>query len=80
MSEHTKAWQCIGCGRIEAPQTCIGICEDCKVELRPFGGWLADKLGGAIVTLRNFGVMAMAVIGVIYFLRRRFQRAASPAS
>ena len=32
MSEHIKAWQCIGCGRIEAPQNCIGICEDRKVE------------------------------------------------
>jgi hypothetical protein len=28
-----KAWQCIGCGRIEAPQPCIGICQDRKVEL-----------------------------------------------
>ena len=27
-----KAWQCIGCGRIEAPQTCIGVCQDRKVE------------------------------------------------
>jgi len=36
--------------------------------IRPFGGWLADKLGGARVTLWNFVVMAMAVIGVIYFL------------
>ena len=32
MSEHINAWQCIGCGRIEAPQNCIGICEDRKVE------------------------------------------------
>jgi hypothetical protein len=32
MSEHIKAWQCIGCGRIEAPQNCIGICQDRKVE------------------------------------------------
>lgn len=32
MSDHIKAWQCIGCGRIEAPQTCIGICQDRKVE------------------------------------------------
>ncbi|HEX8012097.1 MAG TPA: hypothetical protein VF814_14355 [Casimicrobiaceae bacterium] len=33
MSEHIKAWQCIGCGRIEAPQNCIGVCQDRKVEL-----------------------------------------------
>ena len=32
MTEHVKAWQCIGCGRIEAPQTCIGVCQDRKVE------------------------------------------------
>lgn len=33
MSEQFTAWQCIGCGRIEAPQTCIGICQDRKIEL-----------------------------------------------
>lgn len=27
-----KVWQCIGCGRIESPQQCIGICQDRKVE------------------------------------------------
>ncbi len=32
MAEHVKAWQCIGCGMIEAPQTCIGVCEHHKVE------------------------------------------------
>jgi hypothetical protein len=32
MTERVKAWQCIGCGRIEGPQTCIGVCEDRKVE------------------------------------------------
>ena len=32
MNEHIKAWQCIGRGRIEAPQNCIGICQDRKVE------------------------------------------------
>ncbi len=36
--------------------------------IRPFGGWLADKLGGARVTLWNFAVMALAVVGVLYFL------------
>ena len=33
MSEFINAWQCIGCGKIEAPQTCIGICQDRKVQL-----------------------------------------------
>ena len=36
--------------------------------VRPFGGWLADKLGGARVTLWNFIVMTVAVVGVIHFL------------
>lgn len=30
--ERVKAWQCIGCGKIEAPQNCVGICQDRKVE------------------------------------------------
>jgi NNP family nitrate/nitrite transporter-like MFS transporter len=35
---------------------------------RPVGGWLADRLGGARVTLWNFFVMALAVVGVVWFL------------
>lgn len=33
MTEYIKAWQCIGCGMIEAPQTCVGVCEYRKAEL-----------------------------------------------
>jgi NNP family nitrate/nitrite transporter-like MFS transporter len=36
--------------------------------IRPFGGWLSDKLGGARVTFWNFIVMALSVVGVLYFL------------
>lgn len=36
--------------------------------IRPFGGWLADKVGGGVVTMWNFLVMALAVLGVLYFL------------
>jgi NNP family nitrate/nitrite transporter-like MFS transporter len=36
--------------------------------VRPFGGWMADKLGGARVTFWNFIVMALAVGGVLYYL------------
>ncbi len=32
MNDYVKARQCIGCGKIEAPQTCIGVCQDRKVE------------------------------------------------
>jgi hypothetical protein len=29
--ERISAWQCIGCGRVEGPQPCIGVCQDKKV-------------------------------------------------
>ena len=36
--------------------------------IRPFGGWMSDKVGGGIVTFWNFLVMAAAVVGVLCFL------------
>lgn len=36
--------------------------------IRPVGGWLSDKLGGARVTFWNFVVMIAAVLGVLHFL------------
>jgi NNP family nitrate/nitrite transporter-like MFS transporter len=36
--------------------------------VRPVGGLLADKVGGAIVTFWNFIAMAAATIGVLYFV------------
>ena len=33
MIEKLKARQCIGCGRLEEPQNCIGVCQDRRVEL-----------------------------------------------
>jgi MFS transporter, NNP family, nitrate/nitrite transporter len=38
---------------------------------RPFGGFLADRLGGARVTLWNFVVMALVTVGVTYFIQDR---------
>lgn len=32
-AERVKAWQCIGCGRIEAPQECVGVCEFKRLEM-----------------------------------------------
>ncbi len=36
--------------------------------VRPVGGWLADRLGGAKVTLWNFFIMIFAVAGVLHFM------------
>ncbi len=36
--------------------------------IRPLGGWLSDKLGGAQVTLWSFLGMALGVLGVLHFL------------
>lgn len=33
MNHYVKAWQYIGCEKIDAPQACIGICQDRKVQL-----------------------------------------------
>lgn len=32
-SPFIQAWQCVGCGRIEASRPCVGICQDRKVML-----------------------------------------------
>lgn len=32
MTKRMTAWQCIGCGRIEGAQPCIGVCEDRRTE------------------------------------------------
>jgi hypothetical protein len=31
--ERVSVWQCIGCGKIEGPQPCIGVCQDRKVDI-----------------------------------------------
>ena len=31
MTQRMKAWQCIGCGRIESNATCVGICQDVPI-------------------------------------------------
>jgi len=41
--------------------------------IRPFGGWLADRVGGARVTHYVSIVMTAAALGVAYFLREAFK-------
>ncbi len=37
--------------------------------VRPIGGWLSDRFGGARITFWAFAVMVVAALGVLYFLR-----------
>jgi len=36
--------------------------------IRPLGGWLADRMGGASITFWNFAVMASSMFGVLFCL------------
>ena len=33
VAERIQGWRCIGCGKVDAPRPCVGICQDRKVEL-----------------------------------------------
>ena len=33
MVETIEGWRCIGCGKVDAPRPCVGVCEDRRVEL-----------------------------------------------
>lgn len=41
--------------------------------MRPVGGWISDKWGGARVTFWTFLMMIVAVCGVLYFLENKAQ-------
>ena len=67
MAEYIQAWQCVGCGKIEAPQPCIGVCRDRKVlfigkdeheaALAEIAR-LREQLQSAASRLRRFGLAA----------------------
>ena len=48
MTDRIEAWQCVGCGRIEAPQTCIGVCRDRRIQLVA-----ADAHAAALAALQS---------------------------
>lgn len=33
MVDSIRAWQCVGCGRLEASAQCLGVCKDVPVHL-----------------------------------------------
>jgi hypothetical protein len=57
MVDRITAWQCIGCGRIEAPQQCIGVCRDRKVEFVE-----ADAHDAEVQALRRQAEALFAVV------------------
>lgn len=54
------AWQCIGCGKIEAPQPCIGVCRDRKILM--VGKDDYERAQGEIDALRAQLVKAHAML------------------
>lgn len=43
MAELIDAFQCRGCGKIDAPRECIGICEDRALQIVTAGDLLAER-------------------------------------
>lgn len=41
MAEIIDAFQCMGCGRIDAPRECIGICQDRALQIVAAGDYFA---------------------------------------
>jgi NNP family nitrate/nitrite transporter-like MFS transporter len=43
--------------------------------IRPLGGWIADKFGGAMVTQACSVVMTLSAVGVAYYMKAAYQSA-----
>lgn len=69
-SPFVEAWRCIGCGRIEAPRPCIGICEDRKVRLVD-----GVRHEAALLRLRDAEARAAALESLVRRLARTRPRA-----
>ena len=61
-AERISAWQCTGCGRIEGPQPCVGVCQDERSRFVP-----ADAYDAALARLRE----AEARLAALESLARR---------
>lgn len=60
MIERVSVWQCVGCGRIEGPQPCIGVCEDRKVDLVNASDY--DELAARLARERERCQVLLAVL------------------
>lgn len=60
MSTRMAGWVCIGCGRIEVPQDCLGVCED-----RPVQVVLSSDYDEAAARAELEGERAAALAGLV---------------
>ncbi len=56
MVETIEAWQCVGCGRLQAERPCIGVCTDKRVELVEAAdyaalAWRVEELEAALALI-----------------------------
>jgi hypothetical protein len=56
-------WQCLGCGRIEAPQPCVGVCEDRRARFVA-----AEDYEGALARLETAQRKAAALESLVHRL------------
>ena len=54
--ETVEAWQCVGCGRLQAERPCIGVCTDKRVELVEAAdyaelAWRVEELEAALALI-----------------------------
>ncbi len=63
MVERVKAWQCIGCGRIEAPQTCVGVCQYGKIEM-VYAGEHEEAMAKLRAQSERFEALARRIAGI----------------
>lgn len=69
MTDRITAWQCIGCGRVEAPQQCVGVCSDRKIELANAAD--LDEALAALAGLRRQAEQLVAVVRQIAHTKPR---------
>jgi hypothetical protein len=60
MAEKITAWRCVGCGRVEAPQPCIGVCQDRQIQLVPVEDY--DAIAAVLARLESETAILRAVV------------------
>ncbi|QIL19271.1 hypothetical protein [Thermomonas sp. HDW16] len=58
MAETIEGWRCIGCGKVDAPRPCIGVCQDERVELvlaEDYAelAWRVEQLEGVLALIAH---------------------------